>query len=139
MIEDFLSRIEAHEGEVQGLHQERFKTEEQRFTEVIREVKKLARQAGLRPASLSYPRTPFSYHNLVQRNINFSVTGTYDQLRNFINFLELSEYFLTLNSVGLGGRGESNDPSLGIKLVVSTIFTTRQVEAPKAVSGGPAS
>lgn len=135
VIKDFLSRIETHKGAVQGLHGERFQTEEQRFTEIIREVKKLAQQAGLKPASLSYPKSYFSDHRLIQRNINFSVKGTYDQLRNFINFLELSEYFLTLNSVTLSGVEEQRDPSLTIRLVVSTIFTTRKVEAPKPVEG----
>ncbi len=138
VVEDFLSRIEAHKGEVLGLHRDRFQTEEQRFTNVIREVKKLARQAGLRPSALNYPRKPFSGHGLVQRNIDFSVRGTYDQLRNFINFLELSEHFLTLNSVTLGGGEDPRDPSLGINLVVSTIFTTRELAAPKSAEG-PAS
>ena len=132
VIKDFLSRVESHKGAVQGLHSERFQTEEQRFTEIIREVKKLAQQAGLKPTSLSYPKSSFSDHRLVQRFINFSVKGTYDQLRNFINFLELSEYFLTLNSVSLGGVEDQRDPSLNIRLVVSTIFTTRKIEAPKA-------
>ncbi len=139
LIEDFLARIETHREDVQGLHRDRFQTEEERFTEVIGEVKRLARQAGLRPSSWNYPRSPFSGHKLVQRNINFSVNGTYDQLRNFINFLELSDHFLTLNSVSLGGTGESGNPSLGIQLSVSTIFTTRKVEAPKALEEGPSS
>lgn len=135
LIEDFLARIEIHKEDVQGLHRDRFQSEERRFTEVIREVLRLARQAGLSPSSLDYPRNAFSGHKLVQRNINFSVTGTYDQLRNFINFLELSDHFLTLNSVSLGGGGDSNDPSLGIQLAVSTIFTSRKVEAPETLEG----
>ncbi len=138
VVEDFLSRIEAHKEEVTGLHRDRFQSEEQRFTKAIREVKRLAQQAGLKPASLSYPATSFADHGLVQRNINFSVQGTYDQLRNFINFLELSEHFLTLNSVSLGGGEDARDPSLRIQLVVSTIFTKRDVKV-RQVAEGPAS
>ena len=130
-IQEFLARVEAHRGEVRGLHRDRFQTEEQRFTRVIREVKRLARRAGLRPASLSYPRRGFGGHDLIQRNINFSVLGSYDQLRNFINFLELTDHFVTLNSVTLGDSGEDRgDPSLNINLVVSTIFTSRKLAAP---------
>ncbi len=135
MVEDFLSRIETHKGEVAGLHRDLFKTEEQRFTEVIQEVKKLARQAGLRPSSLSYPRKTFASHGLVQRNINFSVRGSYEQLRKFINFLELSDHFLTLNSVTLAGGEDPRNPGLGIRLVVSTIFTSRKVQAPETEEG----
>ncbi len=142
VIQDFLTRIEAHREEIQGLHRDRFQTEEQRFTQVIREVKKLARQAGLKPASLSYPSIPFSSHRLIQRNINFSVRGSYEQLRNFINFLELSEHFITLNSVTLGGGEDPSDPNLNIQLAVSTIFTTRRLPPSGAAlesAEGPAS
>lgn len=131
VIQDFLDRVENLRGEVRGLHRDRFETEEQRFTRAIREVKKLARQAGLQPTSLSYPTKRFGSHGLVQRNINFSVRGSYDQLRNFINFLELSEHFLTLNSVTLSGANDPRQSGLGIKLEVSTMFTTRRL-APAA-------
>ncbi len=126
VIDDFLGRVGGHQTEVADLHHGVFQTEEQRFTRVIPEIKKLARQAGLRPTSFSYPRKNLTGQDLVQRNISFSVQGTYDQLRNFINFLELTEHFITLNSVTLGESGESRgDPTLRIKLVLSTIFTIR--------------
>lgn len=136
VIREFLDRVEVHKEEIQGLHRGRFRTEEERFTHVIQEVKKLARQAGLRPSSLSYPRKSFTGHGLIQRNINFSVKGSYDQLRSFINFLELTEHFITLNSVTLGESGnDQRNPTLSIRLVVSTIFTTRRAEAPQAPEG----
>ena len=136
VIQDFLTRIEAHKGTVQALHRDRFQTEEQRFTAVIQEVKKLARQAGLRPTALSYPSRNFGSHRLIQRNINFSVKGSYEQLRNFINFLELSEHFITLNSVTLGGGEDPREPGLSIQLAVSTIFTTRRLPSSTEASSG---
>ncbi len=133
VIESFLARLERHQDQVQALHRDRFQTEEQRFIEVIQEVKRLARRAGLRPTSLSYPRRSFAGQDLSQRSINFSVKGTYDQLRTFINFLELTDHFIILNSVSLGDSGkESRDPSLSIRFLVSTIFTRRQLDAPAA-------
>ncbi|MEM7583805.1 MAG: hypothetical protein AAF560_10530 [Acidobacteriota bacterium] len=129
VVVTFLDKVDVHRGETQGLYSEYFQTEPQRFTRVIQEVKSLAEQAGLRPSSLSYPRTDFSSFELVQRNINFSVEGTYDQLRNFINFLELTDQFVVLNSVTLGGSGsDRGNPALGINLVLSTIFATRDFE-----------
>ncbi len=133
VVREFLSRVESHKERVRQLHRDRFQTEEQGFTRIIPEVKRLAREAGLKPMSLSYPKKSFGDHELVQRNISFSVKGSYDQLRNFINFLELTEHFVTLNSVTLGGGDEDRgDPSLSIRLVMSTIFTTRQVAPPAA-------
>ena len=130
VIEDFLSRLEAHREETDGLYSEYFQTEARRFTRVIQEVKQLARQAGLQPASLSYPRKDFSAFDLVQRNISFNVEGTYDQLRKFMNFLEITDQFVTLESVSLGESGSSRrNPTLGINLVLSTMFATREVES----------
>ena len=132
IIEDFLSRIESHEAQVEGLHRDHFETEERRFTRAIREILSLARQAGLNPSSLSYPKKTFSGHDLVQRKIVLPVSGSYDQLRNFINFLELTDHFFILNSVGLGESGkDERNPTLSIKLTTSTIFTTREIELPE--------
>ncbi len=133
VVLEFLEDFSHHKERANGLYSEQFQTEAQRFTRVIQDVKKLARQAGLQPTTLGYPRKDFGAHHLVQRNINFSVTGTYDQLRNFINFLELADHFVTLNSVTLGDSGNSrSNPTLAINLVLSTIFTTRDLaEAPE--------
>ena len=132
VIEDFLVRVEDHRSEMADLHHGVFQSERERLTRIIPEIKRLARQAGLRPSTLSYPRKSFSDHELVQRSISFSVQGTYDQLRTFINFLELTEHFIALNSVTLGESGENRgNPTLSIKLVLSTVF------APKAPPDRP--
>lgn len=131
LVVDFLDRVESNRDETDGLYHDYFQTEARRFTRIIQEVKKLARQAGLQPSSWSYPKKDFGGYGLVQRSITFNVDGTYDQLRKFINFLELSEHFLTLNSVTLSGSSSSQrgNPKLGIKLAVSTMFATREIEA----------
>ncbi len=140
VIEGFILRVESHQSEMADVHHNVFQTERERLTRVIPEIKNLARQAGLRPSSLSYPRKSFSGHELVQRSISFSVQGTYDQLRTFINFLELTEHFIALNSVTLGESGESGgNPTLSIKLVLSTIFTTKTpLDPPFETSEAPA-
>ncbi len=138
VIEEFLGRVEAHRSEVDAIHRDVFQTEPQRLTRVIPEIKRLARQAGLQPSSLGYPKKAFAGHDLVRRNITFSVQGTYDQLRTFINFLELTDHFITLNSVTLGGSGEGRgEPTLSIKLVLSTVFTTREIPEPVSEEGQP--
>ena len=68
------------------------------------------------------------------RSVSFSVDGDYAGLRRFINFLELSDLFLTLEEVSLSGRtGESN--VLRISLRVSTLFLAGSPEPPPADEG----
>ena len=99
----------------------RLATEAERLTQVIAEVKELARRAGVEPSSIRYPEERLEDVGLMRRSIVFSVDGDYAGLRTFINFLELSDLFLTLEEVSLSGR--SGDSSkLRISLQVSTLF-----------------
>ena len=131
-IEGFLERADEVRESVDGLYGERFATEAERFTRTVLEIKNRARQAGLDPGAISYPRTDLSEYDLVKRNIVFSVEGTYEQLRTFINFLELSDEFLTLESVSLGDRGlqqDARNPRLSIQLSLSTVFVDEKRSA----------
>jgi len=132
LIAQFLEEVASHQAQVNELYGERFQTEPQRFTRVLQEIKRLAEDAGLEPSSLSYPRQVYGEHGVVQRSIRFSVSGRYEQLRKFINFLELTEHFVALKSVSLGD-GEGND-MLSIALELSTFFSTRAISSPEVAA-----
>ena len=136
-IEQFLARVEAHQAQVRGLYGDHFQTEPQRFTRVLQEIKDLAEQAGLEPETLSYPRRDFGEHGVVQRSIRFAVAGRYEQLRKFINFLELTDHFVALQSVTLGDAKERN--LLSINLELSTFFSARPIPSPEIASREAAS
>ena len=136
LIEQFLTEIESHQAQVRRLYADRFQTEPQRFTRVLQEIKGLAEKAGLEPATLSYPRNEFGDHGVVQRSIRFSVTGRYEQLRKFINFLELTDHFIALQRVTLGDTSELN--LLNINLELSTFFSSREISPPEVAAGGGA-
>ena len=109
-------------------------TESQRVTQIIAEVKTLARRAGLEPTVISYPDESLRNYNLVKRSIVFAVEGTYVELRRFINFLELSEFFLTLEEIQLGSGGQGAE--LRINLKISTLFGEEdEITTPIAAAG----
>lgn len=106
---------------VDEMYGERLATESERLTRIIAEVKDLAARSGLTPPAVTYPTEQLEEYGLRRRGFVFSVEGTYPDLRKFVNLLELSDTFLTLEEVGLtegGGR-------LRIQLRVSTLFATR--------------
>ena len=122
-IADFLTRATEQQEKFDTLYDVHFQQEGERFTRAISEVKRLAREAGLGPTSFNYPRDDLGNTGLVSRSIHFSAQGTYRQLRTFINFLELSEQFLTLESITLNESSNAGrDPLLNINLKISTIF-----------------
>lgn len=120
-LQTFLD-IARHGGDgVEMLYLDIFSTEAERFTRTVTEIKSLARNAGLNPTAFNYPSEELE-QGLLKRSFQFSVEGTYDQLRSFISFLELTEDFLLLESVSLSKSGEGRNPVLGIRLSLSTIF-----------------
>ncbi len=134
-LEGFLHRAGGSDEGVDELYGERFSTEAERFTKVLIEVKSLARQSGLNPTAFNYPKTNLKEYGLIKRSIEFSVEGTYDQLRLFINFLELTPQFITLESVSLNDSGQDQrNPKLGIRLVLSTVFAADEPEPTSAES-----
>ena len=68
--------------------------------------------------------------------------GTYLELRKFINLLELSDSFLTLEEVTLAGETRGEGPELNIRLSLSTLFASEEgsdeATAPPAALTAPA-
>jgi Tfp pilus assembly protein PilO len=132
--ERLVERLRVNQQRIDQFRRERLATEAERLTQVIAEVKKLARRAGVEPSSIRYPEERLQGVGLTRRSIVFSVDGDYAGLRRFINFLELSDLFLTLEEVSLSGRSEASS-ALRISLQVSTLFLDGPWEGPPAAEG----
>lgn len=133
---------------VEILYTERLSTQRARLTDVIREVRELARGAGLEPTSTTYPETEFEEYDLERKGFVFSVSGSYANLRRFINTLELTESFITINSIGLAPEGERSGSRLRISFRISTLFAAEEgmeelmeqqafADSPEAEGGAP--
>jgi Tfp pilus assembly protein PilO len=112
-LESLIARSQRNKVELEKLYAEKFSTRRQRLTNITAEVKTLARKAGLDPKSVSYPEQQIQQYGLIKRSFIFSVEGTYLELRNFINLLELSPSFLTLEEVTLSEEGGGDRPAAG--------------------------
>ncbi|HEY4561691.1 MAG TPA: hypothetical protein VIJ36_01865 [Thermoanaerobaculia bacterium] len=124
--------VRTNEAQVEQLYVERLSTRSQRLTSVTAEVKKLAREAGLVPKSISYPEEEIQQYNLIKHSFVFSVEGTYDELRKFISLLETSHSFLTIDQATVGNNLEGRE--LRIDLTLSTLFANDADMAPAPAS-----
>lgn len=121
-LEGLVSRAETGREGIESLYVDSFSTESERLTQMIREVKDLAEKAGLQPAeTISYPEESIDDYGLLKRSLVFTVNGSYPQLRQFVNFLELSETFVVLEKVNVTGVS----PSLAVSFDISTLFSGR--------------
>jgi hypothetical protein len=122
-LEALVERVRTNRTQVADLYAKRFATRRQRLTAVTAEVEDLAAKAGLAPSAFNYPEEEIEDFGVVKRSFVFSVEGTYPELRKFINLLELSPSFLTVEQLRLTGGGEDG-PELSISLEISTLFAT---------------
>lgn len=122
-LERLIQRSQRNEQEIRRLYDESFSTRSARLTRVHAEFRQLARTAGLDPRSITYDEEEIEEYGLVKRTFSFSVAGTYLELRKFINLLELSGSFLTLEEVTLAGEEtEEGGNELRMRLAISTLF-----------------
>jgi len=110
------------------LYNDRWSTQTKRFTLLFVEVKKLATASHFDPRSFSFSRTEEKVSKNEPGNegnttvsVSFTVQGTYEQVRQLINLLELSNQFVIIDSVGLNSSG-SDPKNLTLNLHLKTMF-----------------
>ena len=130
-----LARVRTNEQQVEQLYAERLSTRSRRLTGITAEVQAMAQKAGLVPRAFTYPERDIEEFGLVQRSFVFTVQGTYAELRRFINLVEASRSFLSIDEVRVSGNDDS--PELDLSLEISTLFA-RDGEAPAAAEPGGA-
>jgi type IV pilus assembly protein PilO len=131
-LDDLRQRAEESRRGVEILYRDFFSTKNQRLTDVIREVEDLARRSGMLPDAVSYPEQNIEDHGLIKKSFVFSVTGDYVSLRKLINFLELSDSYLVLESISVNETGGPTPAQLSISMRISTLFSEHAVTAPES-------
>ena len=131
LLATMIERVGTNQEQVQQLYTERLSTRSRRLTDIIREVKALAKEAGLVPRSLSYPEEQIQDYGLIKQSFVFSVQGSYAALRKLIHLIETSRSFITLEEVTLTGNAEG--PELRIDLTLSTLFAKTAEDGGAAV------
>ncbi len=115
--------------DIQDVYNTRWSTQAVRLAPMITEVKKLAVVSQLVPQTYSFSNVSGSDKTgslgASVVGINFTVQGTYQQVRRLINLLELSQQFVIVDQVGLSSGGEG---VLTMSLHLKTLF--RNPEAP---------
>lgn len=120
-LERVVDRVARADAGIELMYEDTLGPESARFTSIVREVRALAENANLAWERISFPEQVYEDYGLIKRSFMFAVEGRYADLRRFINFLELSESFLVLESLGL----QDAESGLRIRVVMSTLFAGR--------------
>jgi hypothetical protein len=125
--EQTLASYDKVRNDLQMLYNERWSTQAKRFTVLFEEVRKLAQASHFDPRSYSFSHTeaqtnrdnPASEGNTTV-SLAFTVQGSYEQARQLINLLELSNQFVIIDGISLVTQGDPKLLTLSIHL--KTLF-----------------
>jgi len=120
-LDNVRAKAEINRLRVEEFYGRRLSSEADRLTQVIAEVKTMARASGVKASGFRYPDEALEEFELVRRSIVFSAEGSYKELRRFIHALERSEQFLILDEIGVSETGRNNT-DVRVRIVVSTLF-----------------
>lgn len=109
-------------------------TREQTLLPVLTEIEAAARELNISAGSQSYEATPLAGGPLVRFRIRMPVSGTYRQVIEFLDRIERSPLFLTIDELGLRERPQAGAGSADLSLMFSAYFHARQ--APPSRKGG---
>lgn len=126
-LEQIVTTARQNQEGLSELYDRRLASQSERLTRVIQEVKGLASRSGIEPPRISYRERQIDDFGVIQESLLFGVTGTYGQIRQLINLLEVSEDFLILEEIDLREAGSSQ---LDIDLSLSTLFADPSAAAP---------
>lgn len=120
-LDDVWAKVETNRLRVEEFYGRWLSSEADRLTQVIAEVKTMARAAGVKASGFRYPDEALEEFELVRRSIVFSAEGSYKELRRFIYALERSEQFLILDEIGVSETG-GKSTDVRVRISVSTLF-----------------
>jgi Tfp pilus assembly protein PilO len=82
---------------------------------VLEDVEKMAREPGLKPGTRSFTAGESTDPRLSRIKVNLPLVGSYDQLVGFLERVERSKHFLTVDRIALSG-GDEGTANLQVEL-----------------------
>lgn len=120
---------------LEAFFNERVGTQTERMTGVQKEIRAIASQFRIDPASIDYQPSEVRDSDLVRFQITLPLTGGYANLRQFISRVERSEYLLIVDSIELAGSREGG-AMLSLSIRIATYF--RAPSGPRLRGAPPA-
>ena len=102
--------------------------EKQQFSDFLGELFTMAERSGLDIQQINYAPKVDQDSGLLAYGLNFSVHGTYAQLKNFVQLLENSPRLLIIERIGLSGSEQAGTElsDVQLQLQLTTYFKEGQ-------------
>lgn len=110
-------------------------TKQERLIEFQREIREIAQKYSINMEAISYPREVLA-NKVTKLGAAMPLTGSYENLRSFLETIERSENFIIIESIQLSNSKEGG-VILSLTIVLSTYFV--DPDAPEKIHQQPAS
>jgi len=120
-LENRLTRIESTESNIKEMYQDIFGTKDQKMIDIQLEIVSIANQFGINPESVAYDSEEMQEEAVERFSISLPLSGTYANLRQFINEVENSKNFLIIDRIFLRTAKEGG-VTLQLNIQLSTFF-----------------
>lgn len=109
--------------DIQTIYEDYWSTPERRLTQLLLELRALETRSRLVPQSTNFKLAEIKKEfGTREMGIQFTVSGTYEQIRQLINMVELSPHFVVIDSITLGQSGDPSARTLTMALQLKTLF-----------------
>src|SRR6185295_15011871 len=83
---------------------------------LLEDIDHMATEPGLKPSARNYKLEDVKGADLTQVVVQLGVEGSYQQLMGFLDRVERSKHFLTIDRVGLSAGETTGTPKLRVEL-----------------------
>lgn len=95
--------------ELEEFYYEILGSKEERILKILEQVDSLANRYNLLKRDLIFDHKELEKEKVIQFDIVFPLRGSYSDIRDFINHIEKSTYFLIINRIDLASPDKSED------------------------------
>ena len=102
-------------------------TKEKRLISFQREIREIAKKFNINLESISYPRETYPKDKVTKLSAVMPLTGSYENLRSFIDTIEKSENFIVIEAIQLTNSREGG-VILNLNIMLSTYFVDEDIQ-----------
>jgi hypothetical protein len=102
-------------------------TKQNRLISFQREIRGIAEQFKINVDTITYPRETYPKDKVTKFSATMPLTGSYENLREFIDTIEHSENFIVIEGIQLANSKEGG-VILGLSIQLSTFFVDPDIQ-----------
>src|SRR5262245_11135460 len=134
-LRDHFERVMGGRASLDKFYSDVLSTKQHRLISFQREIRGIADQFKINVETITYPRETYPKDKVTKFSATMPLTGSYENLREFIDTIEHSENFIVIEGIQLANSKEGG-VILGLSIQLSTFFVDPDIQEPDVAVKG---